>query len=140
MKQRYRSSNRTCQNPSLVRRQCLRFALYLKENKAIGTVGIWRRLKEKTSNYTKDFYSYFYFYFFKRKKELGGEVGNRPDRVVGSHPNPVGDRPVLTHLLRQLFLYYKCLVGRLRIYIYIFIQTHIKNSLSFQQKSLANEG
>jgi hypothetical protein len=70
---------------------------------------------------------------------MGGELGNRPDRVVGSHPNPVGDWPVLTHLLRQLFLNYKGLVGRLRMYTYIFIQTHIKNSFIFQQNSLTNE-
>jgi len=78
---------------------------------------------------------FFYFLFFKKKKKvLGGEVGNRPDRVVGSHPNPVGDRPVLTHLLRQLFLYYKCLVGRLRINIYTYSSKPISRTHSVFNK------
>jgi len=91
-------------------------------------------LKETQRENFKLYKRFLFFYFLLKKKELGGEVGNRPDRVVGSHPNPVGDRPVLTHLLRQLFLYYKCLVGRLRINIYTYSSKPISRTHSVFNK------
>ena len=53
---------------------------------------------------------------FHLESELGSApvpaLGSVPDSVVGSKTNPVGNRPVLPHLLGQLLLYHKRLVGR----------------------------
>ena len=50
----------------------------------------------------------------KRSKRPSWIEARAPDGVVGAHADPVGDRPVLPHLLRQLLLDPERLVRRLQ--------------------------
>lgn len=40
--------------------------------------------------------------------------GKEPDGVISPHTDPIRDRPVLPHLLRQLLLDFEGFVGRLQ--------------------------
>lgn len=52
---------------------------------------------------------------FRGKYVDSKNVGLIPDRVVGSQADPVRDRPILPHLLRELLLDSESLVRRLWI-------------------------
>ncbi len=90
------------QNPSLVRRQCLRFALYLNNTNQTTTSQqiCLSRIERGRSK--------------RLSKKEGSKQIKSPDGVVGPHADPVGDGAVLAHLLRQLLLDAEGLVGRLR--------------------------
>lgn len=80
------------QNPNLVRRQCLRFALYLSS--------------QATQSVNRS--------DGRGKKKQQPTKADAPDGVVRPQADPVRNWPVLPHLLRQLLLDPERLVRRLK--------------------------
>ena len=97
-----------------MRRQWRRLALYLKRNTKnvpISNRG-WETKRDQKSESDKEY---------------------KPDCVVGSHADPVGDWPVLPHLLGQLLLDTEGLVGRLQQHSIIDSKSvHINNRIKFE--------
>lgn len=113
-----------------MRRQCLRFALYLKsENEKIN-----QNFKLKTTIKTK-------ILKWKRKiktKNNRRKKAKEPDGVVGAHTDPVRDGPILPHLLGQLLLDYEGLVRRLCTLTKPIIRNRAHSAKNIQRPRLTN--